>query len=205
LARTSTGGLVNRIGIDRLLATGALCAAAFLLVLGGLLGWGGHKLASDVETDLRQLGIVFPQAGPATADPNIGPYINKFAGQQLSTGEQAKAYADHYLAVHLSTDTGGRSYAQLNAAAQLNPGDTMLAEQAEIAFRGEAQRTTLLNAHHDAQIAGLARSGALAATAGALGLSAMAAGILRTLRRAPTDPSPVRSTVPAAATSSVPV
>lgn len=196
---------MNRTGIDRLLAAGALAAAAFLLILGGLIGWGSAKLASDAEADLRQLGIVFPQAGPATADPNIGPHINKYAGQQLTTGAQAKAYADHYLAVRLVNDTGGRSYAQLNAAAQLNLADAMLAEQAEIAFRGETQRAALLNAHHDAQIAGLARYGALAALAGGLGMLIVAAGSFRNLRRARTDLHTGRNTVSVPATSPVSV
>jgi hypothetical protein len=117
---------VNQKAVDVLRAAAALIAAVILLAAGLMIGKGGSALSSDVKTELRVLGIVFPQAGPATADPNIGPYINKYAGQPLTTGDQAKAYADHYVAVRLTDQTGGRSYAELSAAAQANPTDNVL-------------------------------------------------------------------------------
>lgn len=143
---------------------------AFLLAVGVLLGWGSSSLGADVESQLRDQRIVFPQAGPATAHPEIGPFINKYAGQAVTTGEQARAYADHYLAVKLVESTGGRTYAELSAGVQVNPADAQLGELAEIAFRGETLRNTLLEAHSDAKLAQLTGYGAWTAFAGALAM-----------------------------------
>ena len=71
--------------------------------------------------------IFFPPKGEAIADPAIKPYLSQYAGQQLTTGPQAKAYADHFIAVHIKEMSGGKSYAELSAASRANPNDTELA------------------------------------------------------------------------------
>lgn len=49
----------------------------------------------------------FPDKGnKELTDPQIGKYLNKYAGQQMTNGAQAKAYADHFIAVHLKTGLG---------------------------------------------------------------------------------------------------
>lgn len=179
--------------IDVLFSAASLTIAALLVIAGGLLTWASSGLSEEVNTQLRQQRIVFPQAGPATADPNIGPYIDKYAGQQLTTGEQAKAYAEHYITVRMLDSTGGRTYSELTAAAQVNPDDAKLAELAETAFRGETQRATLLNAHHNAKLAQLTGYSAWAAFAGALVMLILGGLGFRNLQQ----PRPER-TIPAA-------
>jgi hypothetical protein len=159
---------MRRKALDTLLTTGGLVVAALLLVAGSLLSWGHSFVDNQVTQQLTQQRIYFPEKGPATADPKIGPFIDKYAGQQLTTGEQAKAYADHYIAVHLEKSTGGKTYSELSTASRANPKDTALAEQVQTAFRGETLRGLLLNAYAYGTMAQIALHGAWVAFAGAL-------------------------------------
>ncbi len=40
--------------------------------------------------------------------------LKQYAGQQMTTGPQAKAYANHYIAVHMSEASGGKSYSEVS-------------------------------------------------------------------------------------------
>jgi hypothetical protein len=69
-----------------------------------------------------------PQAGTEIT-PSMIPSVSQYAGQQLVTGQQAQAYADGFIAVHIANMTGGKTYAQLSSAALANPKDARLAGQ----------------------------------------------------------------------------
>src|SRR5262245_38752606 len=100
---------VNRKTFDVLMATAGLVVAAVLVVAGSLLVWGHQFAASNVRSQLVAQKIYFPAKGNAElADPKVGPHLNRNAGQQLTNGAQAKAYADHFIAVHLQKIGGGR-------------------------------------------------------------------------------------------------
>src|SRR5262249_31593804 len=102
----------------------------------------------NVTEQLTAQQIYFPPKGsPALADPQIGPYLNQYAGQQLTDGAQAKAYADHFIAVHLKEIAGGQTYAQVSAAAHADPTNAPLKAQADTLFKGETLRGLLLNAY----------------------------------------------------------
>jgi hypothetical protein len=119
-----------------------------LLVAGGLAMWGYTFANNNVHDQLAAQQIYFPQKGSdALKSPEIGPYLNQYAGQQMTTGAQAKAYADHFIAVHLKEVAGGKTYAQVSSEAQANPKDTALAGQANTLFKGEALRSMLLQAY----------------------------------------------------------
>jgi hypothetical protein len=138
---------MRRRTLDALLTTGGLVLAALLLVAGGLLTWAHVFINDQVTTQLSAQQIFFPPKGDATASPEIGPFINQYAGQQLTTGAQAQAFADHYIAVHLKESGGGLTYAQLSAKSRANPDSTELADQVNSAFKGETLRGMLLNAY----------------------------------------------------------
>ena len=138
---------MRRRTLDALLTTGGLALAALLLVSGGLLTWASTFINHQVTTQLTAQQIFFPPKGEATASPEIGPFINKYAGQQLTTGTQAEAFANHYIAVHLKESGGGLTYSQLSAKSRANPTDTKLADQVNTAFKGETLRGLLLNAY----------------------------------------------------------
>lgn len=138
---------MRRRTLDALLTTGGLALAVLLLVAGGLLTWAHTFIGDQVHTQLAAQKIFFPPKGDATASPEIGPFINKYAGQQLLTGEQAGAFANHYIAVHLKESGGGLTYSELSTKSRANPTDTKLADSVQTAFRGETLRGLLLNAY----------------------------------------------------------
>ena len=139
---------MRRKTLDALLTTVGLVLAGVLLVAGALLTYGHSFVSSQVKTQLKAQQIFFPAAGtPGLADPAIKPYLTKYAGQQLVNGKQAKAFADHYIAVHLAKASGGLTYSQLSAKSMKAPTDTALAAQVQTAFRGETLRGLLLNAY----------------------------------------------------------
>lgn len=167
---------MNRTTLDRLLAAGGLAMAALLLVAGALLTWAHTFVHDQVHSQLAAEKIYFPPKGSdALASPDIGKYLNKYAGQQLVTGAQAKAYADHFIAVHLKEMTGGQTYAQLSAKSLANPNDQQLAGQVQTLFRGETLRGLLLNAYAFDTVANVALIAAIVAYVGAALMAVLAA------------------------------
>jgi hypothetical protein len=139
---------MRRKTFDSLMATGGLVVAIVLLAAGGMLVWAHGFVHDQVTTQLSAQQISFPEKGSESlADPAVKPYLTQYAGQQLTTGAQARAYADHYIAVHLKGIGGGKTYAQLSAASIANPDDQKLAGQVAATFKGETLRGLLLNAY----------------------------------------------------------
>jgi hypothetical protein len=83
------------------------------------------------------------------------------------TGQQAEAYADHFIAVHLVEIGGGKTYAQLSAESIAAPNNAKLAAQVSTVFKGETLRGLLLNAYAFGKMGTLAGIGAIVAFAGA--------------------------------------
>ncbi len=159
---------MRRRTFDLIMTGIGLALFLVLLVAGILLTWGYNFAHGEVTKQLKAEQIYFPPKGsPELADPRIGPYLNKYAGQQLTTGNQAQAYADHFIAVHLSEVAGGKTYAQVSAALQQDPSNLQLQEQAAILFQGETLRGLLLNAYAFDTVATIALWGAVAAYIGA--------------------------------------
>lgn len=175
--------------LDSLLTASGLVVAALLLVAGGLLTWGSTFVSGQVHDQLAAQQISFPAAGSDSLnDPDVKPYLSQYAGKQLTTGAQAKAYADHFIAVHLDKITGGQTYSQLSTQAQAAPTDTVLAGKVATAFKGETLRGLLLNAYAFGTMARIAGIAAIVAFSGAaLMLILSGLGMLH-MRRA-TDPN----------------
>ncbi len=131
--------------MDKLLTSSGFVIAITLVILGGLASWAYVFTASNVRNELSAQQIYFPAKGsPALADPQISQYLNKYAGQQLLTGPQAKAYANHFIAVHLSKVANGQTYAQVSNQLQADPGNAQLKQEAQTLFQGETLRGILL-------------------------------------------------------------
>ena len=79
--------------------------------------------------------------------PSMIPSVSQYAGQQLLTGQQAEAYADHFIAVHLSEIGGGKTYSQLSAESIAQPNNAKLAGVVATVFKGTTVRSMLLNAY----------------------------------------------------------
>jgi hypothetical protein len=93
--------------------------------------------------------------------------MEKYAGQQMVNGAQAKTYADHFIAVHLNEIGGGKTYSELSAQALQDPTNQKLAAQVETVFKGETLRGLLLNAYAFWQMGQIALWAAIAAFVGA--------------------------------------
>ena len=138
---------------SRLTVIAGFALAAVLLVAGGLLLWGSAYVHNTVQGQLAAQQIFFPpkaafahaQAGTEIT-PSMIPSVSQYAGQQLLTGQQAEAYANNFIAVHITNMTGGKTYAQLSTAALANPSNTKLAGLVATVFKGETLRSMLLNA-----------------------------------------------------------
>ena len=136
------------------LAIAGFAAAVLLAVAGGLLVWGSAYVHNTVQNQLAAQQIFFPPAS-AFAHPKAGteitpsmiPSVSQYAGEQLLTGQQAEAYADHFIAVHLTEIGGGKTYAQLSELSIAQPNNTALAGQVATVFKGTTLRAMLLNAY----------------------------------------------------------
>ena len=152
---------MRRKSFDILVSAAGLVVAAVLLVASGLLFWANSFVDDNVRTQLSQQRIFFPKAGSEQLnDPRVKPHLEKYAGQQLTNGAQAQAYADHYIKVHLDESTGGRTYSELSTASRQDPTNTELQGLVQTSFRGETLRGLLLNAYAFDTMATVAAVGA---------------------------------------------
>jgi hypothetical protein len=120
----------------------ATVAAAGIIIVGILAVVGGSYDKQVVHDQLVPQKIVFPAAN----SPALLPGIKQYAGQKLVNGDQAKAYANNFINVHLSKIAGGETYAQVSTAALAAPKNAKLAEEKATLFQGETLRGLLLNA-----------------------------------------------------------
>jgi hypothetical protein len=153
---------MRRKTFDILLTSGGLVVAIVLAVAGSLLLWGYNFANSNVHSQLAQQQISFPAKGSkALASPQIGPYLNQYAGQQLVTGPQAKAYADHFIAVHLKEMPYNGVYSKVSAASTANPNNPTLKAEVQTVFQGTTLRGLLLEAYAFWQMGQIALIGSI--------------------------------------------
>ena len=141
---------MKRRTIDRVVSLIGLGLSVFLFVTAALLNWGFNFANKSVTEQLSAQKISFPAADSDSLknlpDENRA-IIEQYAGLQLTTGKQAKAYADHYIGVHVKGIAGGKTYSEVSgealavsAQSRANPGDTELAAKAATLM---GQRQTL--------------------------------------------------------------
>jgi len=158
---------MQRKALDRLVSWLGLSLAALLVVAGALLTWAHNFVGNEVHKQLSAQQIYFPPKGSKAISGPEFQALQQYAGKQLTTGPQAKAYADHFIAVHLNEIGGGKTYSQLSAQALANPSDTKLAGTVSTMFRGETLRGLLLDAYAFATMGMLAGIAAICAFIGA--------------------------------------
>jgi hypothetical protein len=111
--------------------------------------------------------------------------MGQYAGQTMTTGAQAKVYADNFIAVHLSKMGG--TYSELSGKALAQPSNAALQAQVNTVFKGTTLRGMLLNAYAFWQMGEIALWGAIVSFVGAgilLILSAL--GLVHARRVPPT-------------------
>ena len=179
---------MRRRTFDILVSVGGLILAAVLVVGGLLLVWAHNYTHDEVSSQLAAQKIYFPPANsPAIAAPEFAP-MKQYAGQQLTTGPQAKVYADSFIANHLKEIGGGQTYAQLSSQLQTQPNNTQLAKTVQTMFQGETLRGLLLSSYAFWTLGSIAGWGALAAfIAAGLLLILAVFGIVHSRRVSPSE------------------
>jgi len=154
---------IPRHMMDVVLTAGGLLLTAVLVVAGGLLVWAHTFVEGQIHDQLAAEQIYFPASDSASvAGPEFAA-MRQYGGQQLTTGAQAEVYADHFIAVHLKSIGGGKTYSQLSAAATADPTNTVLAGEVATVFKGETLRGLLLNAYAFGTMATIALIAAIGA------------------------------------------
>ncbi|MGO9820390.1 MAG: hypothetical protein ACLPTJ_07055, partial [Solirubrobacteraceae bacterium] len=160
---------MSRRVFDKLASGVGIVVVVVLVVAGGLLLWGHSYVSSNVHNQLAEQQIYFPakaafaHAKPGTEiTPGMIPYLEKYAGQQLLTGPQAGAYANHFIAVHLSEMPYGGIYSKISAASLADPSNAQLKALEQTSFQGTTLRGLLLEAYGFAEVGTVMLWGAIA-------------------------------------------
>jgi hypothetical protein len=94
--------------IRRILEYGGLLAGAVLIAFGIAAIYMGVDGRSTVRDSIEQEQIVFGD----TQDPAVAKYAEDWAGEQVLTGDQARAFAQ-IIHEHATESSGGLSYSQM--------------------------------------------------------------------------------------------
>ncbi len=149
---------MRRKTFDGILTAGGAMLTLVLIVAGALLMWGAVFTQNEVHSQLAAQKIYFPSAAafahakPGTEiTPSMKPYLLQYAGQEVLTGAQAEAYADHFIAVHLSEMPYHGVYSLISTAARsAAPGSSQaqqLSALEQTSFQGTTLRGLLLEAY----------------------------------------------------------
>jgi hypothetical protein len=85
-----------------------------------------------------------PRRAPKSLPAADAAAMSAYAGQLMTTGAQAKTYADHFIAVHLKEIGGGKTYSQLSAESQAQPNNADLKAGVDTLFQDNTLRGLLL-------------------------------------------------------------
>ncbi|EWT00713.1 hypothetical protein N865_21445 [Intrasporangium oryzae NRRL B-24470] len=170
-----------RKSFDKLISWTGLIMAGVLLVAGGLLMWAATFVNNNVTEQLQAQKITMPAAAALTTQ-DMKDNLAQYSGQQMTTGDQAKAYADHFILAHMNEASGGKSYSEvsgayLKLAADPNADQAQVAKLGELRqtlFMGSTLRGLLLYGYAFATMGKIAGIGAIVAFVGAVILTILA-------------------------------
>ncbi len=154
---------LRRRSIDKVLVGMGIVAAIVFAVAGGLLMWGSNFAKDYVHDELSSQKVFFPDAAALREEGRND--LVKYAGEQVTTGSEAQAYAG-FIAGHMEGIADGKTYAEIDdrgAAQAVEDAKAAGAPQAEIdelqatanqlkgqrdsLFRGETLRGLLLSSY----------------------------------------------------------
>ena len=105
-----------RSALDRLVSWTGLALVVVLLVAGGLLTWANVFVGNQVADQLSAQDIVMPEGEALASLPEEdAAALEEFAGSPLDSGPEARAYADHYILVHMNAASDGRTYSEVSS------------------------------------------------------------------------------------------
>ncbi|MBU3692403.1 MAG: hypothetical protein FGM47_02650 [Candidatus Nanopelagicaceae bacterium] len=193
---------MKRRTIDRVVSLIGLGLSVFLFVAAGLLNWGYSFADKNVSDQLTAQNIMIPAADSdsfkALSEEDQAA-LKPFAGLQLTTGDQAFAYAQHYIGAHVKGIAGGKTYSEVSgaalaasAASKADPTNTELAANAatlmgqrQTLFMGETLKGLLGNAYAFWQLGQIAMYASWAAVAGGVVMLILSILGFMHLRRTP--------------------
>jgi hypothetical protein len=121
------------MSVRKLLEWGGLLAGVVLIVFGIAAIYMGIDGRNTVRDSIKQEQIVFGDA----EDPAVARYAEQWAGEQVTTGTQARAFAQ-IIHEHALESTGGLTYAQMGRfQAAADPDDPKGTSDEEAAAKDE--------------------------------------------------------------------
>jgi len=143
--------VLHRRTIDSVLIGFGMVTTLVLVVAGSLLLWGNRFATDYVGDELSSQKIYFPEQ--AALEEEGRSDLVGYAGEQVTTGQEAEAYAG-YIDGHLANVADGKTYAELGApereakAAVQAAKDSGASDEQVASLQGKAdeitnQRTTL--------------------------------------------------------------
>ena len=190
---------MNRKSFDKIASVIGLLLAGFLIVIGGILQYGGNFATDQVAAQLEPQAITIPAEN---GDPKVTDEVKKFFADNgdkvMTAGKQAQMYADHYIGFHMSVmptyaaaSGANRAAAGALAADPTNAKLQLAAKQAsgtvETVFKGETLRGMLLNAYAFGTLGQIAMVASYVSFAGGIIFLILALLGFAHLRRADTD------------------
>jgi hypothetical protein len=180
-----------RSAFDKLISGAGLALAAVLLAAGGLLTWAHYFIANQVDDQLTMQQITMPSGEALSGLPKAdAAALKPYAGSKLDTGPEAKAYADHYILVHMNSMAMGKTYSQvsgefigLSDEQKASPDGQKLGALRQSLFMGDTLRGLLLYGYAFATIGTIAGIAAIVAFAAAAALLVLVLLGLRHARR----------------------
>ena len=192
-----------RSSFDKLISWTGIVVAGVLLVAGGLLVWASSFATQNVHDQLASQAIKMPVAAALTT-PTMKAELTQYAGQDLTTGAQAKAYADYYIQAHMDESSGGKTYSQVSgeymAALKADPtaqATQDLGQLRQTLFMGTTLRGMLLNAYAFATLGTIAMWAAIASFIGAAVMLALGILGLRHAHKVEGIDAPAIESIPA--------
>lgn len=138
---------MKRRTFDLLVSLGGLALAVTLAIAGLVFKTNADFAKDNVTQQLAAQSISFPPAAALLDEEKQQEGVVKYAGQKVTTGEQAEVYANQYIGLHLKGIAGGKTYSEVSALAREKPADQALADQKDTLFRGETLRGLLLTTY----------------------------------------------------------
>ncbi|MDO5684353.1 MAG: hypothetical protein Q4G46_16195, partial [Propionibacteriaceae bacterium] len=186
---------MRRSALDKLISYVGLALAALLIVGGGLLTWASTFVASQVESQLAAQRITMPSE--LDADKSLSDADRKalepFKGNLMSTGDEAKAFADHYILAHMNASSDGKTYEEVSGEYMKMSAEEKASEEGvkkaglrQSLFMGNALRGLLLNAYAFGTMGKIAGIAAVAAFVGGVVMIVLALlGVAKLMRFIP--------------------
>jgi hypothetical protein len=199
ISETTPVVTLTRRTIDRVLIGFGMVAASVFVVAGGLLTWGATFSDDYVHDELSSQNVFFPDEA-ALREEGRDDLVG-WAGEQVTTGDGAEAYAS-YIQGHLEEIADGKTYSEIDdrgareaveearesgaseaEIAELQATADQLTAQRDTLFKGETLRGLLLSSYAWSTIGRIAGIASWVAFGASAGMAALVAAGLVHLRR----------------------